>query len=82
MLKSFILLCRTMVPLILFLSVGVNAFAWGEVKKAKEYMASEMYPQAIALLEKRIAEKPNDAEAYFQLGICHINQQNYPASVP
>jgi len=55
-----------------------NAFALGEVKKAKEFMASEMYPQAVALLEKRIAEKPTDAEAHFQLGICYIKRQNYP----
>ena len=65
---------------IFVLAVCGNAFALGEVKKAKELMASEMYPKAIALLEKRIAEKPTDAEAHFQLGICYIKQQNYSSA--
>ena len=77
MLKNDSLVCRTMFLLILFLSVSANAFAWGEVKKAKEFMASENYPQAIKLLEKRIAEEPEDAEAHFQLGMCYMKQQKY-----
>ena len=77
MLKSYSILCRTVFLLIFVLSVCGNAFALGEVKKAKKLMASEMYPQAVALLEKRIAERPTDAEAHFQLGICYIKQQNY-----
>ena len=77
MLKSYSLLFRTMFLLIFVLSVCGNAFAFGEVKKAKKLMASEMYPQAVALLEKRIAEKPTDVEAHFQLGICFIKRQNY-----
>jgi len=63
--------------LIFVLSVCGNAFALGEVIKAKKLMASEMYPKAIALLEKRIAEKSTDAEAHFLLGVCYINLQNY-----
>lgn len=77
MLKSYSLLCRTMFLLIFVLSVCGNAFALGEVKKAKKLMTSEIYPQAIALLEKRIAEKPTDAEAHFLLGVCYIKQQDY-----
>jgi tetratricopeptide (TPR) repeat protein len=77
MLKNDSLLCRTIFILMLVLSLCGNAFALGEVKKAKKLMASEMYPQAIALLEKRIAEKQNDAEAHFQLGVCYIMLHNY-----
>ena len=53
------------------------AFAWGEVKKAKEFMAAGMYPQAIELLDKRVNDKPTDAEAHYQLGICYINTGKY-----
>jgi len=77
MLKNDSLICRTLFLLIFVLSVCGNAFALGEVKKAKKLMASEMYPQAIALLEKRIAEKEDDVEAHFQLGVCYIKLQNY-----
>ena len=77
MLKNDSLLYRTMFLLIFVLAVCGNAFALGEVKKAKKLMDSEMYPQAIALLEKRIAEKDDDAEAHFQLGVCYIMLQNY-----
>ena len=54
-----------------------NAFFNNDVEKAKEFMAAAMYPQAIQLLEKRINDKPTDAEAHFQLGICYINTGNY-----
>jgi len=40
-------------------------------------MAAKMYPQAVALLEKRITDKPTDVEAHYQLGICYINTGNY-----
>ena len=76
MLKHYSILCRTMLLLICALSVCGNAFALGEVKKAKKLMDSEEYTKAIALLEKRIAEKPEDAEAHFQLGICYIKIEN------
>jgi len=55
----------------------VYAFLSSDAKKAKEFMQAGMYPQAIELLDKRINEKPTDAEAHFQLGICHINTGNY-----
>lgn len=74
--KSCSLLCRIMFLLIFALSVWGNAFALGEVKKAKDFMASEIYPQAISLLEKRVAEKPTDAEAHFLLGICYMQLAN------
>ena len=48
-----------------------------DVKKAKEFMASGMYPQAIELLDKTIHEKPADAEAHCQLGVCYINIGNF-----
>ena len=53
------------------------AFAWGEVKKAKEFMEAGMFPQAIELLNKSITDKPTDAEAHFQLGVCYINTGNF-----
>jgi len=63
--------------LITILSIANNAFSWGEVKKAKEFMQAGMYPQAIELLDKKIKAKPTDAEAHFQLGVCFINTENY-----
>jgi len=54
-----------------------TAYPWGEVKKAKDFMAAGMYPQAIELLNKRISDKPTDTEAHYQLGICYINTGNY-----
>ena len=40
-------------------------------------MASGMYPQAIELLNKAIHEKPTNAEAHFQQGICYVNTGNF-----
>jgi len=48
-----------------------------DVDEAKKFMSAGMYPQAITLLEKRINEKPTDAEAHFQLAICYIKQGKY-----
>ena len=62
---------------VVVLSVATTAFCWGEVNKAKEFMAAGMYPQAIELLSKRINDKPSDSEAHFQLGICFIHTKNY-----
>ncbi len=56
---------------------SVYALFDSNVKKAKEFMQAEMYPQAIALLEKEISEEPTNADAHFQLGICYINQNKY-----
>ncbi len=63
--------------LLLVLASPTSAFFGSDVKKAKEFMQAGMYPQAIELLKKRISEKPTDAEAHFQLGICYINQGQY-----
>lgn len=57
-----------------FLFVGCGS---NDVEKAKEFMAAGMYPQAIELLNKRIQEKPDDAEAHFQLGVCLINTGSF-----
>jgi len=61
----------------LLLAFSTSTFAWGEVKKAKEFMAAKMFHQAVAILEKQIIDKPTDTEAHYQLGICYINQQNF-----
>ena len=47
------------------------------MKKAKEFMAAGMFPQAIELLKKRINDKPTDAEAHYTLGVCYINTGNF-----
>jgi len=63
--------------IITLIGVSTSVFAWREVKKAKEFMAAGMYPQAISLLEKRVNEKPTDVEGHYQLGICYINTGDY-----
>lgn len=40
-------------------------------------MQAGMFPQAIALLEQEITEKPTNVDAHFQLGVCYINQGNH-----
>jgi tetratricopeptide (TPR) repeat protein len=64
--------CLALLSTLVFSSCGSS-----DVDKAKEFMAARMYPQAIELLNKRISEKPDDAEAHFQLGVCYINTGNY-----
>jgi len=54
-----------------------NAIFDSDLDKAKKFMQAGMYPQAIALLDKRINDKPTDAEAHYQLGICYINTGNH-----
>lgn len=71
------LLCSVFVPLLLGSVSPCIAFFTNDVDKAKEFMAAAMYPQAIALLEKAINDKPTNAEAHYQLGICYINKDNY-----
>jgi len=72
--KSIVIIISVILSILFFSNTG---FCFGEVQKAKEFMAAGMYPQATELLEKRINDKPTDAEAHFQLGICYINQGNY-----
>ena len=69
--------CVVSVSLIILFVLPANALFDNDVKKAKEFMTAGMYPQAIELLNKRINEKPTDAEAHFQLGVCYINTGNY-----
>lgn len=61
----------------LLIAVPGNALFNSDVKKAKEFMAAGIYPQAIELLNKRIGDKPTDAEAHYQLGVCYINTGKY-----
>lgn len=49
-------------------------------KKAAEFIELEMYPQAIALLEKVVQGNKEDSEAYFQLGICNARLANFSES--
>ncbi|MFH2046612.1 MAG: tetratricopeptide repeat protein [Pseudomonadota bacterium] len=70
-LKSFILIYSVL----LFFSIVFTGCS-DTTDKAKEFMSAGMYPQAIELLDKRIAEKPADANAHFQLGVCYINTGN------
>jgi len=68
---------------ILFLATSVspaNAFWDRDVKKSKEFMQAGMYPQAIELLNKRITDKPTDAEAHYLLGTCYMKSGNYGAA--
>jgi tetratricopeptide (TPR) repeat protein len=67
LLKIFI----TVTSIITLVSVS-NAFWDRDVKNAKEFMQAGMYPQAIDILDKRINDKPTDAEAHVLLGICYI----------
>ena len=63
--------------LVLFVFILIVFFGCSnETDKAKNFITAGMYPQAIELLNKRIQEKPTDAEAQFQLGICFINTGN------
>ncbi|MBL0716942.1 MAG: hypothetical protein JJV89_02730 [Desulfosarcina sp.] len=67
--------------LILFVFISIIFFGCSnETDKAKSFITAGMYPQAIELLNKRIQEKPTDAEAQFQLGVCFINTGNISES--
>ena len=72
--KKFALITTLLVALVCLINPISYAFTNKDVKKAKEFEAAGMYPQAIALLEKRINDKPTDAEAHFELGTCYIYQ--------
>jgi len=74
--KMFLPYVVSLALIILFVSPA-HALFNTDVKKAKEFMSAGMYPQAIELLNKRINDKPTDAEAHFQLGVCYINTGNY-----
>jgi tetratricopeptide (TPR) repeat protein len=75
--KKMLLSCVVSLSLIILFVLPANALFDSDVKKAKEFMTAGMYPQAIELLNKRINDKPTDAEAHFQLGVCYVNTGNY-----
>lgn len=58
---------------LLILVLPGHAFFSTDVIKAKEFMEAGMYPQAIELLNKRVNDKPTDAEAHYQLGMCYLH---------
>ncbi len=63
--------------LLVFLIPPANALDKKNAKKAKKFIKSEKYSQAIPLLKRVISDNPQDKEAYFQLGFCHINTENF-----
>ncbi len=48
-----------------------------DMKKAKKFIASGIYQQAIILLEKAVLEHPANAEVHFLLGVAYINNDNF-----
>jgi len=68
--KLYVVPCTIAVLLVAL--VGCSIFK-SDVDKAREFIQASMYPQAIALLTKKIEEKPTNAEAHFLLGVCFIN---------
>jgi len=59
----FVTLALPILFIVIFCPLAI-AFFDNDVDKAKDFMMAEMYPQATALLEKRINDKPADAEAH------------------
>jgi tetratricopeptide (TPR) repeat protein len=65
---------------ILSILLAANLFAAQnnqDTQNAKMFMRDGMYPQAIALWERVVEERPNDAAVHFQLGICHLNLYDF-----
>jgi len=62
---------------VLFFLIIPAGCGTSDVEKAKEFMAAGMYPQATELLKKRIQEKPDDADAHYNFGICLLNTGNF-----
>jgi tetratricopeptide (TPR) repeat protein len=75
--KARYVLCFVSVLLVLTQASPSPASSSPEVDKAKEFMSAGMYPQAIELLNKRIMDKPTDADAHFLVGTCYVNTGNY-----
>jgi len=74
--KINIIIALTLLLAPLFV-IPANASINNDVAKAEEFMAADFYPEAIALLEKRINDNPSDVEAHYQLGLCFINTGNF-----
>jgi len=68
------IICALVLGLCLVFVSSASAFSLfnRDVSKAKKFIKAGMYPQAMAVLEKRINEEPDDAEAHFLLGRCYI----------
>ena len=64
---------------VLCIAFAAPAFAEDhpDVVKAKEFIMAGMYAEAKDLLKKRIHDKPMDAEAHFQLGICYLKLKEH-----
>lgn len=69
-------ICAVAIMISFFLVLPSHAFFNSDVKKAKEFIKADMYPQAIELLNKRINDEPADAEAHHLLGVCYLQQGN------
>lgn len=69
---SFLFLCTLISP--------AHALFENEVDKAKDFIKAGMFPQAIEQLNKRITDKPTDAEAHYLLGTCYMNTGDYGAA--
>jgi tetratricopeptide (TPR) repeat protein len=71
-------ICALVFGLCLVFVSSASAFSLfnRDVSKARKFIKAGMYPQAIAVLEKRINEEPDDAEAHFLLGRCYIHTGN------
>lgn len=66
---------QVVICLFLFLAVSpCHALFDSDVKKAKEFIEVGMTPQAIALLQKRITDKPTDGEAHFLLAQLYVSE--------
>lgn len=74
--KNNQILAFSIILSIVLVAIPSHAFFNNDVKKAKEFIKADMYPQAIELLNKRIADKPTDADAHFLLGTCFLKQGN------
>lgn len=58
------------------LCLAIISCGKSDVEKSKEFISVGMFPEAIMLLNKRIADKADDPEAHFLLGVCFINTGN------
>lgn len=60
--------------LVILVATSSYALFNNDVKKAKEFIEVGMTPQAITLLQKRITDKPTDAEAHFLLATLYVSE--------
>lgn len=72
-----LLLSIILITISLAIISPVHAFFGSEVRKAKKFMAAQMYPQAIEVLNKRILDTPTDAEAHYLMAEAYLHTGNY-----